>query len=1018
MKNFERLFLLMGCGGLCVTVVLAFVLADVQARQRTAPFQLAAVEAVSAAQGAPLRLQLRGQGLDARTRVNLVLDTGHRGAVVGSLATPGILEQVRLAGNLAYLAGSYAGVQVVDIADPLRPRVLGVERESFKSAWDLEVDGHLVYVSDARRGLVVLDVSDPTRPQKIGSYLTADACLGIAHSASLGLVALAQGKNGVLILDVRDPSAPREVARLASADFSWSLKFQGSLAVVADGRAGLRIVDFRDPSRPEIVAAVAGGRHFRGVAVQDSLVFGLEIGRGLVVVDAREPHLPKIVGELAVPGAPWDLRVRGDRVYLANNNQGISAVDVSDPTRPRSLGLVQTSMAARGLDVNGGHLFVAGSREGLRIVALDRINPRQSLLEIPTQGPVRTLMGHGEALFAAVAGRGIKRIYADGQAQAVPPAYFGRALQGRQGALSGSWLFVAAGDQGLQIFQRETPEKFTRIGEFSAGGFVRRVLLDEQGKRSFLALGPQGVQVVDATQPRKPRLLQSLSGLGNVVDLALCGEQLAALDQGGKVHLLSRGEAQELRLTVSYALPDLLESLACDAERVYVGGRNSGFYQIDRTGDAEPLHLARQLPVLKGSRIQVFGDRLYVSGRTGEKMQDLYILSLENSREPEVLAQRSFADVVALQVVDEVLHLVRNSQLETWDLRDARGPRQVHAQPYAGDIVSLIGQGTELLAFHDGGLVHRLERSDPLRPVPLALAVESFGDVLGMRALGEHLLVIDRGTGLHVFSDPAAPMPEPVAALGFPHALWSWDLQGDRAYFLDGAGELLVVDLGQPQAPKILARSSLGTASRRVIRVRGDLLFSAGKDEGLEVWELSDSAPPRLLGAALLPWPHREFVSVLDMVLMGDRVLVASGDAGLAVFEWTAEGRPRLVNTLGLPGYCRKVRVHQKMALVGTPRHGIHLIDFADAQRPVLVGNLPIQGAVHDFIVEKDRVWLAQQDGVSSVPLPLPATRLVVQGDELLEAEFAKLPSPGVYSVQVLRGAEKMEIFGALGLSR
>ena len=67
------------------------------------------------------------------------------------------------AGHYLYVACGTAGVQVVDIADPLNPVIVG-SRSTGYPATDVAADDTRVCVADSVGGLQVLDASDPAAP--------------------------------------------------------------------------------------------------------------------------------------------------------------------------------------------------------------------------------------------------------------------------------------------------------------------------------------------------------------------------------------------------------------------------------------------------------------------------------------------------------------------------------------------------------------------------------------------------------------------------------------------------------------------------------------------------------------------------------------------------------------------------------------------------------------------------------------------------------------------------------------
>ncbi|MFM5892133.1 MAG: hypothetical protein ACKOQS_28220, partial [Dolichospermum sp.] len=62
---------------------------------------------------------------------------------------------VKVTGDLAYVADSYSGLQIIDISNPSLP-VFKKKYSTFGRAWGVEVIGNLVYLADEGSGLQIV----------------------------------------------------------------------------------------------------------------------------------------------------------------------------------------------------------------------------------------------------------------------------------------------------------------------------------------------------------------------------------------------------------------------------------------------------------------------------------------------------------------------------------------------------------------------------------------------------------------------------------------------------------------------------------------------------------------------------------------------------------------------------------------------------------------------------------------------------------------------------------------------
>jgi hypothetical protein len=964
-----------------------------------------------------LHLRLTGRGFDSNTQVSLSLDHDNRGAVVGFTRTPGHVEQVKVGGDLAYLAGNRHGVLVVDISDPHWPRILGGERNSFKSAWDLALDGDLLFVSDTQQGLVVLDVADPTRPRPIGHYPSSDACFGVALMPGK-FVALAQGLKGVLILDISDPENPRKAGRIPSLDFSWNVAVRDRLVFIADGRGGLQIVDIEEPAQPRPLAQIAPEKHVRGIAVQNHHLFLTDSKRGLLVFDVSDPAAPVLLSELPVSGRPRSVQVSDNRVYLSADRSGVIAIDVADPARPQLIGQVLPGFGTRNVDVAGEYLLVASGHNGLQVLAADRIGPRPSLYDLPFGGEVSALAGGAERLHLAVRNEGLKTILSSTRAGDIRSALTGLMIEGRQGVVGDDYLFLASGEFGLQILEINAGVRLHLVGEFPVPSFVHEVALFKEGRTALLAAGVLGVKIIDVTRPHQPRLLGALGDLGNIVALQVWDDRLIALERGGQVHLLDVHQPAQPRLLSTILLPDALKSMTLLDHTLLIGTEKSGLFLLDLDDWDQTPTANRLLPNLRLVDVMTSGSRIYILGLETNNDYSLYIFEKYSGAAPQQWSRTTLGrGKKRFKVQGEVLYLLKGNSLDIWDVSDPQVPQYVQSLPQFGTLSSLIFRGAQGFALSATGTLQYLDFTNPLHPVSLALEMPGLNDVLALEVLGNYLLALDRRAGLRTFAYDAEDVLREVGSLSFPRPLRDWQILGQRAYVLDNEGWLFAVELSNLDRPRKSAQWNLRVPKARNLAVRDNVFVVANRDDGIQVWTLDDETAPRLLDQMQIPWPRGEFARAEDVALVGERILVANGHAGLTLLELKTNGRLRFVETLDLAGYCRKIKVYGGLVLIESHQAGIHLVDISDPRRLVHAGTIQALDSLADFLLEGHQLWMAHSSGVTAIPLPLAGRRIGLQSSERLDAEFSLPSMAGPYTVRVMRGRQSFELPGALFIS-
>ncbi len=157
-----------------------------------------------------------------------------------------------MAGTRLYVACT-AGLVVVDISDPTRPRVVGRSPAGFlKNPRKLAIQFLYAFVSDDD-GVKVLDLSEPDSPRPVpGATVALRDARGL-YAARTYLYA-ADGADGLAIIDIKNPEAAK-LRELYDAggllDDTRAVQIgavsASMYALVADGRNGLRVLQMISP---------------------------------------------------------------------------------------------------------------------------------------------------------------------------------------------------------------------------------------------------------------------------------------------------------------------------------------------------------------------------------------------------------------------------------------------------------------------------------------------------------------------------------------------------------------------------------------------------------------------------------------------------------------------------------------------------------------------------------------------------------------------------------------------------
>jgi hypothetical protein len=512
--------------------------------------------------------------------LQIIPDAPSFGPVQGVIRPPGLTAAVVVAGQRAYLAsaGPGGGLQVVDVADPARPQLLG-SAATYGSATAISVDSGLAYVAEGLGGgIQIFDLSNPRAPTLRGGLITPGAARGVAISG--GRAYVAAGTCGLQVLDVADPARPRLLGAVATGGDAQAIKISAGRAYVAAGTAGLRVFDLSG-DLPQPVA----GRSFGALEPISNLAFDGDLvalaagATGTIIVESSAPTLP-LFGSTDTISGVRAARASGNDVYVALGDRGVAAV-MTELSQTQHLDRRSnfTTLAlnlALGPPVAGSPtLYAASGAAGIAVIPVAPFGPLTALRTVALPGVTGAILVDGATAYAAAGSAGVHILsLADPlsptlQATVATP---GAALDL---ALDGGLLYVAD-SSGMRVIDPATKRL---VGGYDppAATFVQGVAVS--GARAYLA-SSSGLIVLDVSNPAKPTLLPGATGF-SAYGLVLRGTQLfVAAGKDGVLAFDLTGTSGP-RLAGTYDTPGTALSLTLDGDTLLVADSEGGLLRLN-----------------------------------------------------------------------------------------------------------------------------------------------------------------------------------------------------------------------------------------------------------------------------------------------------------------------------------------------------------------------------------------------------------------------------------------------------
>ncbi|MFG0243125.1 MAG: GC-type dockerin domain-anchored protein [Phycisphaerales bacterium JB054] len=265
-----------------------------------------------------------------------------------------------LDGDRAVLSFSTVPVamQVIDIADPAHPRVVGeyLPADGYPG-YGVAVSGEYAYLAKARAPAELISIEEPDAPASVGIVGDPDSYF-FDFEVQEGLLYGASERHGLVIFDLADPAAPVELSRLRPSFGNIRYVALGSGVVYLASATNFAVIDVSNPTDPVIVQEVPGPFWIERVRVDGDRL--LVVGSGIAVYDIQDPLSPLLRGSVAVSPTLRDVFLVGDVAYCAGDFP-LSVFDLPDHGDPSLIRRLSPTSSQFGAGAQRGGLGYFGA---------------------------------------------------------------------------------------------------------------------------------------------------------------------------------------------------------------------------------------------------------------------------------------------------------------------------------------------------------------------------------------------------------------------------------------------------------------------------------------------------------------------------------------------------------------------------------------------------------------------------------------------------------------------------------
>lgn len=344
--------------------------------------------------------------------------------VVGSYPIDGSVEDVWVQRERAYLANSNGSLHILDISNLSQPRLIGVHRTPGQ-AKDLTLDQETLFVADFERGVRILDVANAEQPKEIGFYDAPAFVTHVSIPQQGDYAFVLDGRQGLWAIDTSAKADLTEIGSYTTSGIVNSASLADSFLYLADGPAGVQILNVDDPRSPQLISKFDTPGDAMAVVVNQRMLYVADGPRGLRIYDQSNLMAVQEISSFQTPGKARRLALQDDYAYVACMEGGLVILKVTEPKQPARVSVYAALRDVRDVWVRGNYAYLAAGLDGFRVLDISHpLQPREIFVN-----------------FAAAPAEDIQLI--------------------------DHYAFVASGKQGVRIFDISNPEKPIEAGLFT-----------------------------------------------------------------------------------------------------------------------------------------------------------------------------------------------------------------------------------------------------------------------------------------------------------------------------------------------------------------------------------------------------------------------------------------------------------------------------------------------------------------------------------------------------------------------
>jgi hypothetical protein len=518
--------------------------------------------------------------------------------------------------------------------------------------------------------------------------------------------------------------------------------------------------------------------------------------------------------------------------------------------------------------------------------------------------------------------------------------------------VSGSYLYTAAWDYGLQIVDVSNPDSPIAVGSYSTSGSALGVSIS--GAYAYIADGDCGLVIIDISSPTQPYQVGSVDTPGTAYDVVVSGNYAYVVDDAKGLRVIDISNPVNPHEVGFYDTSGGAIGLAVSGQYAYVADESAGLRIIRISNPSNPIEVGYYDPQYNVWDVAISGVNAYLANEYG----GFKVVNVSNPYYPyEIGSCDSLNYAKRLAVLGEFAYVTDMGDDLLWIIAISypNNPTVVGQHDLSRVANDIVISGEYAYIAYDSAGIGIIDISNP--SIPTETSIYNTWDVaLGIEVSGSYGYIADGIDGLRVIniSNPEAPFE--TGSYDSPGYANDLVVSGNFAYLSDGLYGLQVINISNLAHPTVIG--SLNTPDyARGLTISGTYIYLADSSAGLRILNISNPYQPIEIGYYDSPG------DAMDVTVVGNYAYLADGYSGVRVIDISSPGSPIEVGFYDTPGFARGIAISSGTAYIADSSSGLIVLSVINPSTPIEVGYYETINIAVNVSISGDYIYLADTYG-------------------------------------------------------